>query len=94
MPTDGLGLSSTQAAQRSGFVAWLLQPHVLGFWGLVLLALGVGCAVLVYNASTPPDLAQLQRHEGVVAAVLPRKVERLEHGRYQTRRDGWILRLE
>jgi hypothetical protein len=29
-----------------------------------------------------------------VAAVLPRKVERLEHGRYNTRRDGWIVRLE
>jgi hypothetical protein len=77
-----------------GFMGWLLQPSVLGVCGLVLLALGVGSGALLLRAPSPPELAQLQPHAGVVAAVLPRKVERLENGRYNTRRDGWILRLE
>lgn len=85
---------SAGLAARSGFMAWFLQPSVLGFGGLALLALGIGSAVLLIKAPSPPDLAQLTRHDGVVEAVLPRKVQQLEHGRYQTRRDGWILRLE
>jgi len=79
---------------RSGFMGWLVQPSVLGFGGLALLALGIGSAVILIKAPAPPELAQLARHDGVVAAVLARKVQRLEHGRYQTRRDGWTLRLD
>lgn len=85
---------SAELAARSGFMAWLLQPSVLGFGGLALLALGIGSTVLLVKAPPPPELTQLTRHDGVVEAVLPRKVQRLEHGRYQTRRDGWIMRLE
>jgi hypothetical protein len=94
MSAEGIGQGSRPAVERSGFMGWLLQPSVLGVGGLLLLALGVGSAILLYNAPEPPELAQLQRHDGVVAAVLPRRVERLEQGRYNTRRDGWILRLE
>jgi hypothetical protein len=91
MGADELGQS---AVERSGFMGWLLQPSVLGIGGLVLLALGVGSSVLLLQAPSPPELAQLERHDGVVATVLGRKVQRLEDGRYNTRRDGWILRLE
>jgi hypothetical protein len=94
MSADGIGQGPRQAVERSGFKGWLLQPSVLGVGGLLLLALGAGSAALLYNAPEPPDFAQLQRHDGVVAAVLPRRVERFEQGRYNTRRDGWILRLE
>lgn len=94
METDHLQQGPAGFAVRSGFMGWLLQPSVLGLGGLALLALGIGSAVLLIKAPAPPEFAQLTRYDGVVAAVQGRKVQRLEHGRYQTRRDGWILQLE
>jgi hypothetical protein len=94
MPAEELQRGSAQVVERSGFIAWLMQPSVLGLGGLALLALGAGSAAILLRAPSPPQFEQLARHDGVVAAVLPRKVQRLENGRYQTRRDGWILRLQ